>query len=405
MIRSFLLRKAGSLDRKLLAPKLFYFAISGTISSLGPFLGLYYQQLSIPSPQIGILTGLPSLITLVGAPLWTGAADYTRRHKRILLLTLACSLIGVWLVLQGSSFLALLPVVSLYAFFLAPAQPLVDNAVLHLLGERKGEIGRQRILGSFAAGIAGPLASILVDRTGIRAAFYSAMAFLGAGIGVASQMEMDPPGEDFTSPSETGSYWKGLQVLLVDPRLAFFLLIVLLGMTARTTSFIYLYMHMYALGAPESILGLTMTALTIGEVPFLFYSDRLLKHWGTRGLMIASLLTTTIMLFTFAWMRSPWLGIGIHLIHGFSYSGMWMAGVAYANRLAPPGLGATAQGLFNAVFNGLGFFGGSLFGGILYDRYGGSKLFFWAGILAVFALVLFLSNRWTKPSVAPGVIS
>ena len=367
--------------------------MSGTISSLGPFLGLYYQQMGIPSPQIGILTGLPSLITLFGAPLWTGAADYTHRHRRILLFTLVCSLVSVWLFLQGNSFVTLIPSVSLYAFFLAPAQPLTDNAVLRLLGKRKHEFGKQRILGSFAAGIAGPLVSTLVDRTGIRAAFYCAMAFLGSGVGIASRMEMDQPDENPAIHAETISYWKGLKVLLVDPRLAFFLLIVLLGMTARTTSFIYLYMHMTALGAPKSILGLTMTVLMIGELPFLFYSDKLLKHWGPRGLMIASLVSSAVMLFTFAWMRSPWLGIAIHLIHGLSYSGMWMAGVAFANHLAPPGLGATAQGVFNAVFNGLGFFGGSFFGGLLYDRYGGSNLFFWSGALAVFALVLFLLNQ------------
>jgi PPP family 3-phenylpropionic acid transporter len=385
------------LDKKLLAPKLFYFAIAGTISSLGPFFGLYYQQLGIPSFQIGILTGLPSLITLFGAPMWTGVADYTHRHKRTLLLTLVCSLISLWLVLQGHSFLALIPVVSLYAFFLAPAQPLTDNAVLGMLGEqRKHEFGKQRVLGSLAAGIAGPLVSTLTGWLGLRAAFYCAMAFLASGLGFASRMEMDPPDNDPSQHTETVAYWKGLKILLLDPRLAFFLLIVLLGMTARSTSFIYLYMHMTDLGAPKSILGFTMVALMIGELPFLFFSDRFLKRLGTRGLMIASLVSTMILLFTFAWMRSPWLGIAIHLIHGISYSGMWVAGVAYANHLAPPGLGATAQGVFNAIFNGLGFFFGSFLGGLMYDRLGGANLFFWSGILALFALILFIVNPWKK---------
>lgn len=384
--------KSINLDRKLLAPKLFYFAIAGTISSLGPIYGLYYQNLGIPSPQIGILVGLPSFITLFGAPLWTGVADYTYKHKFVLLLTLVCSLVSLWLILQGTSFWALIPTVSLYAFFLAPAQPLTDNAVLHLLGKRKHEFGRQRILGSFAAGIAGPLVSFLVDRTGLRAAFYCGMAFLGSGVGIAYRMDMGTA-EEINTQTKSSSYWKDLNVLLRDPRLAFFLLIVLLGMTARSTSMIYLYMHMSALGAPKSILGLTMTALMIGELPFLYFSDRLLKLWGSRGLMIASLISSTVMLFTFFWMQSAWPGIAIYLIHGISYSGMWVAGVAYMNHLAPPGLGATAQGLFTSVLNGLGFLGGSLFGGLMYDRYGGSNLFFWSGILALFALVLFLLFR------------
>ena len=381
------------MDRKLLPPRLFYFAIAGTISSLGPFFGLYYQQLGIPSPHIGVLTGLPSLITLFGAPLWTGVADYTHRHRRTLIFTLLCALVSLWLVMQRNTFIALIPVVTLYAFFLAPAQPLADNAVLRLLGERKNEFGKQRIGGSFAAGIAGPLVSTLTGWFGLRAAFYCGMAFLASGVGFAARMEMDPPEGEQVAHGETISYWKGLKVLLADRRLALFLLIVLLGMTARSPSFIYLYMHMSDMGAPKSILGLTMTVLMIGELPFLFYSDRLLKRLGTRGLMIVSLTATIIMLFTFAWMPSPWLGIGIHLLHGISYSGMWVAGVAFANRLAPPGLGATAQGVFNAVLNGLGFFCGSLFGGLLYDRYGGSNLYFWCGILACVALFLFLLIR------------
>lgn len=390
-------QKLASIDRKLLAPKLFYLAIAGVYTAVGPFFGLFYQQLGIPSPQIGILSGLPSIITLLGAALWTGAADFTHRHKRILLVTLIGAVISLWLVLHGTIFWALLPVVCLFSFFLAPAYPLADNAVLHQLGsERKNEFGRQRILGSFAAGMTGPLVSTLVDRTGIRSAFYCAIAFLGLGTGFATRMKMDHPEETPAVPGESISYWNGLKLLIRDRRLAFFLLIVLLGMTARSTSMIYLYMHMNAMGAPKSILGLTMTVLTIGEVPFLFYSDRLLKRWGTRGLMIASLACTTIMLFTFAWMRTPWLGIAIHLLHGVSYSGMWMAGVSFANRLAPPGLSATSQGLFNAVFNGLGFFGGSIFGGLLYDRYGGGRLFFWAAILACAALVLFVLNKWNQ---------
>jgi len=51
----------------------------------------------------------------------------------------------------------------------------------------------------------------------------------------------------------------------------------------------------------------------------------------------------------------------------------------------------------------LAFFGGSIFGGLLYDRYGGGQLFFWAAILACIALLLFLFiNRIIqKPVMTP----
>jgi len=40
-----------------------------------PFVVLYYQELRFTATHIGLLTGVTILITLFGAPLWTGLAD------------------------------------------------------------------------------------------------------------------------------------------------------------------------------------------------------------------------------------------------------------------------------------------------------------------------------------------
>ena len=42
-----------------------------------PFMVLYYQSLGLSGAEIGLLVGLTPLITLFGAPLWTGLADAT----------------------------------------------------------------------------------------------------------------------------------------------------------------------------------------------------------------------------------------------------------------------------------------------------------------------------------------
>ena len=73
---------------------------------------------------------------------------------------------------------------------------------------------------------------------------------------------------------------------------------------------------------------------------------------------------------------------------------MWVSGVAYANKMAPPGLGATAQGVFAGTVMGLGPALGAFSGGILYDAYGAVVAFQWAGFASLLALVLFIAvNR------------
>ncbi|MBK6433511.1 MFS transporter [Candidatus Amarolinea dominans] len=102
-----------------------------------PFLALYYAQNGMSASQIGLLSGLLPLVTLVSAPLWGGLADATQRHRPVLLLAMAGSIVAVAALSQTSGLRWLIPLVILNAFFLAPVIPLVDNTVLTMLGDRR----------------------------------------------------------------------------------------------------------------------------------------------------------------------------------------------------------------------------------------------------------------------------
>ena len=84
----------------------------------------------------------------------------------------------------------------------------------------------------------------------------------------------------------------------------------------------------------------------------------------------------------------------IQLTHGLTFAAVWAAGVSYAGELAPPGLEATAQGLFNATLMGFGGIAGALIGGLLLERFGGAGMYaFGAAAAAVGMLVFFLASR------------
>ena len=70
--------------RKFVWPFSFYFFIFAGVASYSPYLVLYYQSLSFTGAQIGLLTGIAPLITLVSLPLMTGLADRTNRHGLIM---------------------------------------------------------------------------------------------------------------------------------------------------------------------------------------------------------------------------------------------------------------------------------------------------------------------------------
>ncbi len=375
----------------MLFPRLFYFVFFGAMASLGPYLASYYQENGLSGGQIGFLTALPALMTLVCAPVWTGLADVTRRHKLILLTALTGLLGSIVAILWAPSFPSLVAAVGSYALFIAPITSMVDNAVLQMLGPNKNTFGRQRVLGSLGPGVVGPLVSTWIDRIGLRAIFYSAIVFLTLALGVASQFsfEQEQDGDGDSEPVSPGAFWSDLLKLLVNRDLLLLLFVIFVGMMGRSAGFTYLFVHMGNLGASNTLMGLSLTVLTIGELPFLLYSNRFLKRWGIRNTLIVALVASGAMLLTFAWMRAPWIGVAVHLLHGISYSGMWLAGVDFADKVAPSGLKTTAQGVFNAIAVGLAPACGAYLGGIVFDKLGAEVFFQGLGFAALAALGVF----------------
>ena len=88
-------------------------------------------------------------------------------------------------------------------------------------------------------------------------------------------------------------------------------------------------------------------------------------------------------------MPSAWYVLPIQLLHGFTFSAMWVAGVSYANRAAPQGMGATAQGLLSGISMGIAGATGAVVGGYLYGHVGPAATFGWAGAAVAVGLLFF----------------
>ena len=172
------------------------------------------------------------------------------------------------------------------------------------------------------------------------------------------------------------------------PWLVFLITIFINGMAAGVgNNFLFLYLD--ELGATKTLMGLTLFVATLSEIPIFFYGDRLLNRLGARGLLLFSLGATVVRMSCYALMPAAIYVLPIQLLHGLTFSAMWVAGVSYANRAAPPGMGATAQGLLSGVSMGLAGATGAALGGYLYDIVGPAATFGWAGAWVAFGLIFF----------------
>jgi PPP family 3-phenylpropionic acid transporter len=160
----------------------------------------------------------------------------------------------------------------------------------------------------------------------------------------------------------------------------------------------YLFLYLADIGAGNSLMGLSLTVATVGELSIFWFSDRLLVRLGTRRLMVVALMAHVVRVSLYSVLRVPGLVLPVQLLHGLAFSAMWVACVSYANQLAPEGMGATAQGLLNSVFFGLGGSLGALSGGLVYERFGFVVMFRAAAVFGLLGVLLFALTSRGQPS-------
>lgn len=365
-------------------PFSFYFLYFAAASSLFPFFVIFYQELGYSGTQIGLLTGIPPLITIIAAPFGTGLADSTRRHKLVM---------GIGLFV-GISMIVMLPFLRIFGLvftavilnniFMSPIGSLGDSATLTMLGEERAMYGRIRLGGTLGWGLFAPIAGLLVQNYGLKIAFWSFSIIMAINLFVSQKF-------DFGAPAENTSSNGGIKTLLSNKAWIFFLLTAFLGGLGAFSVASYLYPYMAELGAVESQMGFASLIATMTELPIFFFGHRLIRRFKSHTLFITAIVLMGIRALLFSAASTPTMVYFVQALGGTMFPLLWLAGVTYADENAPAGLKSTAQGLFSAMSFGFGSAVGGFVGGILLANIGGRSMFFVFGI-AILILIVFIET-------------
>lgn len=376
-------------------PFSFYFLYYAALAFLAPFAVLYYQQIGLSGAQIGLLAGVGPLITLVSAPLWTGAADATRRHRLLMGIAIggAAAVAMVFPSLRGLGpvFVAL----AFFSIFTAPISSFADSATMHMLAEQRDQYGRVRLGGTIGWGIMALVAGIAIEAYGLKLAFWGYAATMFLALLVCQRFVFSPAGAG--DPLRGG-----VRTLLHNRRWGLFLLLAFVGGVGFASVNTYLFPYMQQLNASKTVMGLALTVSTVSELPVLFFGDRLLRRFGAYGLFVLAMVVTGVRLLLYAAVSAPAGVLVFQVLNGLTFPAAWVAGVTYSDQNAPPGMSATAQGLFGAVVFGFGAAAGGLFGGLLLASIGGRGMYlvFGVGMLVSTAVITLVARR--LPADKPG---
>lgn len=368
---------------------LFYGLYWGMIGFYSPFLFVYFSQLGFSGTQVGLLSSILSLCSLVVAPLVSRLADHTNRRRDVLALCLTGSGVMLAVFPVGRTFWIAALLYSLLNIFHAPASSIADGLVVRMANTHALNYGGMRMWGSLVFALVSALLGLVWERAGFQMMFWVSGGLVLLIAWVPHLLE-----EPRTYAAEETSAVQHAPISAVtlirqDRRLM--LLLAALGLIGASMAMVFTFESIYVtfLGGTRVVIGVMSGLSALSELPPMLFNQRILHRLGDLNTLLLSFALFGLAFFGYGLAGSIWVIYMLNILKGLAFGLFFIAAVVIIDRRAPARLAATYQGVMAAVVWGLAPMIASPLGGWLYEQFQPRTLFLAAGlIVAIAGLVL-----------------
>jgi MFS transporter, PPP family, 3-phenylpropionic acid transporter len=361
--------------RPRVALGLYYFALLGALGFFWPFLSAHLSRLGMQPWEIGAISALYPLGTLVAPPLAGLFADLLRARVWLLRSLSAATVLSFAAFVQfGQTRPALIVAVALFSFFRAPLAPMADAAAVEHARRHGGSYGAVRLWGSVGFLVAALAGGQLLDRRGSHSVMLAALAALAAAAVAVWALPATPPRRERGALPAAGR-------LLAHGDFWLFLATVALGQLAHSAYDSFFSLHLARLGWGGGSIGLAWAVGVVAEIGLLAGSGRLIARFGAARLLAVAFGVGCLRWLLLAQVRDPGLILALQPLHAVTFAVYYVAGVTLAREQASAETQTAAQGLFAAAV-ALGGVLGMPLAGRLFERLGARAMFATAAVAA-----------------------
>ncbi|RZF43442.1 hypothetical protein LSTR_LSTR001703 [Laodelphax striatellus] len=266
---------------------------------------------------------------------------------------------------------------------LSASVTVMDPIALTMIQKYGGEFGRERLFSTIGMAIFSPLTGYLIDYRSKKlgysdytVAFYAYDALLALS---AVSILMMP----LSTKVPADNIMRDMLRLLKLPHVILF--IFFLFVLGNCWGFIesYLFLYLKELGAPNSLLGITVSVGTLSSIPFLYGAEKLTHKIGHVNLIVIAFFSHAARLMGYSFIENAWWCFPFEAIESLSVHLMWVAAATYCAIIAPKNLLATLIGVLGMAHFSLGRGVGSFGGGLLIGTIGTRQAFRAMGLLAI----------------------
>lgn len=367
----------------------FYVALFLFIGINMPFWPLWLTARGLDAGEIGAVLAAALWIKVAANPVLARFADRSGETRRplALMLVVAIACYGAFALVEG--FWPILGVTLLAASAMSAVMPLGDSLAMHASMIGRVQYGRVRLWGSVAFIVAASGGGVVLVGRPPSLVLDSLIAALALTFVAALLLP------DWRRPPASAGR-RDVLALVSDRRFVLFLLAASLIQASHSVLYGFGTLHWQAAGHAPAAIGWLWAEGVIVEVLIFAVGAALLRRIDGPRLLLLSGLCGVARWIAFGFSTAfPVLAAG-QVLHAVTFGAAHLAAMDFIARAAPPGLAATAQGLYSAVALGAVFGITMACSGRLYAELAGGAFFVMAAMAAAGTAVALLVVRLTR---------
>ncbi|MDX1907336.1 MAG: MFS transporter [Bacteroidia bacterium] len=330
--------------------RLLYFLVFACTASWLPIFADYLHDHGLSGLESATVLSITPVMMLLAQPLYGMIADRIG-YRRCLILSAALAALAYTGYLYAGGFGMLLLLTLAMALFYNTLQPLLDTLALRWVEQHPDfSYGSLRLAGAAGWAFTGIIVGWYIDALNTTVIF----AFAAGTMALTALVALSLAPDNLSPRHQHDSSWAYLREVLTRRELLLILLFVCLVSAGATTIWNFYSLYLKDNGASASLVGLGLSLQGLCELPFFYFSARIITRLGLKHTLLLTTSATALRLFLYYLIRVPEAALAIELLHGLSWSLFWVACVGYVNQLVPEHWRATGQSLLYAAYLGAG---------------------------------------------------
>jgi PPP family 3-phenylpropionic acid transporter len=364
----------------------FYLSFFLSTGSFSPFLNVYYRELGFSGQQIGTLSVVFPLMSLIFATPIAAMAD--RKQWRIKILQVGIVIGAVFISLLGfpDTYLMMALPLGLIAIAFSPVMSIADSLIVNMASRNDLNYGNMRLWGSVGFAASAMIFGMVWQRFQFTLMFLTGSLLMVPLFLIASTLD-EVKTQDYGERQSIAGIFK-------DSGLVILILVSFLMGISNAMSMAFEGIYVTTLGGGNMQVGMVVGVAAVGEILTMHKSRAIASRLLNANTLILSLVMMGIANIGYVLVGNPWVMIPLAAIKGLGFGLFFTNIVRIVNERAPKEWVTTTQSLRAiAMFSVAQLVAGPL-GGLVLDRISPSFIFvIGAAALGMAALVVGIAKQ------------